>query len=733
MTAQKSVKDVAARLAKHGLYVGPLKPSTKNPGSRLGKGWQEKTSNDPKQVREWFREHPDDGLFLHVGRSGLIVFDLDTEDGLESLPVEIADALRQGLFQRSRGTGDRGHYVFRTSEDFGNSAGGFSPWGDVRGKNGVIVLAPSLHPDTGKPYRHVRGDWGEVPELPNVLRSLLRVGGHTQQPALAHDELQELLASLVTGTDSDLLNERCTEFRAQVEAGMARHEALLHVALRIVRDSKEGRYALTSAIERLREEFAATFKTAFPGKRSAPAADEFDGVVLWAAAQQTPVEAANDLFDRTEVLRMVRRYAQEYSVAPLGLLTVGIARALACLPPCYVLPAVVGSAAPLNFFFALVGPSGAGKGATEELADQVFPMPQSVRQDLHIGRPGSSEGLAKMYGSLKNEKDEDGQKRLVAAFSHTRVLASLPEVDSLDALMGRDGSLLSSTLREVWSGSRIGFDYAHAHTKFVVGSKRFRFCMLVGVQPGRADAILRGQEGGLPQRFLWINIIIPPGTYRPPMNDRSDLSPVVLPEVEDEQFRTRTWLGAMQSNAESSDLVEVSIPAEVRAQILRARELAVQGLASDSEGHRILVQEKVAMGFAVLHGRTDGFDLEHWEMADIVLRASDDTLAGMKRDLALQRSRAKAKDAEETGRLRHRRSEAQQRALTDTVKKRVLERIDGSDDGEASWSGINRALSPRQREVLDIAVDELKAEHVIAVRSTKARNGQRNRFLTRQR
>lgn len=146
-----SVGREAVRLAKLGLYVGPLKPKTKEPGSYLGKWWPKKTSNAPKVVADWFRDNPDLGLFLHVGRSGLIAFDLDLED-LNALPTEVAAALRLGLFQRSRGKRDRGHYLFRTSEEFGNSAGGFSAWGDVRGKNGAIVSAPSIHPKTQEPY-----------------------------------------------------------------------------------------------------------------------------------------------------------------------------------------------------------------------------------------------------------------------------------------------------------------------------------------------------------------------------------------------------------------------------------------------------------------------------------------------------------------------------------------------------------------------------------------------------
>ena len=49
----------------------------------------------------------------------------------------------------TRKTGDRGHYLYLMPErhQFGNSAGAFVRWGQVRGHNGVIILAPTPHPD----------------------------------------------------------------------------------------------------------------------------------------------------------------------------------------------------------------------------------------------------------------------------------------------------------------------------------------------------------------------------------------------------------------------------------------------------------------------------------------------------------------------------------------------------------------------------------------------------------
>lgn len=719
-----SVRKEAVRLARLHLYVGPLRPGSKNPGSRLGKGWPSKTSNNPRVVARWFRENPNDGLFLHLGRSGLIAFDLDIDEGLESLPRDIAGALRQGLFQRSR-EGDRGHYAYRTAEVFGNGAGAFSPYGDVRGTNGVIVVAPTIHPVTGRPYELVRGDWAAVPELPAELRSLLRVGGTNQRPALSHKELQERLASLTAGGDYELLNERAERFRSKVTEGQARHEAMLRTMLRMVADAKKGKYPAAAGIKRLREEFEVSFAAAILGRRSAPFPGEFDGMLAWAAAQLSPEESALELFDSTPELRMIRRWAQERLVSPIALLTTGIALALASVPPRYVLPPVVGTAAPLNSFVALAGQSGAGKGVTEDLAREVFEFPLAVSDDLHIGKPGSSEGIAKMFGQMRREGP--GKKgRLIAEYTKSRVLASLPEIDTLGALMKRDGSHLSATLREVWTGSRLGYDYAHEHTKFMVGAKRYRLCLVVGVQPERAETLLREQGGGLLQRVLWARVTIDSTLFEPPTGDDSDLKPIQLPEYPDEGPETLVWRKAMGSNASPDDLVLLEIPEEVRAQIITAQTLSRQGLVPDIEGHRLLMQEKVAVGLAVIHGHLEGFTLEHWHMAELLMQSSDQTLEEIKRDARHKRERNRMREAEARGKARHVRSEAEERELRARVTRRVLEVLERRE--RTPRSVLRKSISPKQKEVVDQVVEDLIDQRLVRRTTRMGQNGQKLTF-----
>src|SRR5690348_3043949 len=66
----------ALAYAKAGWYVGPVKRGTKDPGSVLGKDWQHKTSRDPKVIIAGMAL-AGHGVFLHAGRSGAVIIDVD--------------------------------------------------------------------------------------------------------------------------------------------------------------------------------------------------------------------------------------------------------------------------------------------------------------------------------------------------------------------------------------------------------------------------------------------------------------------------------------------------------------------------------------------------------------------------------------------------------------------------------------------------------------------------------
>jgi hypothetical protein len=150
----------ALKYAAGGIYLLPVaredpKNPGKNPGSVVGNGWQAKSSRDPKQIAAWF-SGTDHGIALHCGRSGLVVFDVDH---LDKVPPVLAKYLSTAPYQSTRpDTPGRGHYIFRQPPGrmIGNSGGRLGgAWGEVRGLNGVIIAAPSWHPEGGE-YRWER-------------------------------------------------------------------------------------------------------------------------------------------------------------------------------------------------------------------------------------------------------------------------------------------------------------------------------------------------------------------------------------------------------------------------------------------------------------------------------------------------------------------------------------------------------------------------------------------------
>lgn len=701
-----TVVDAALGYAEAGLYVVPVATGTKNPGSILGKAWQEQSSRDPAVIARWYERHPDAGVAIHTGRSGLVVFDLDNDD-LSALPPHIAAELRGLPFQRSRGTGDRGHYLARTTEKLGNSPGGFAPYGDVRGTNGVIVAAPTRHPETGEPYAIVRD--GGIPPIPAGLRGLLRApkgGSGSPEAALADDELAAFLASHASEAAPGRLNAPLREFRRRVAAGESRHTALISTLSWALRDARNGHYSAVRAVDEFRTEFLASFEVSHPGQRTRPDDDEFENAVRWAAAQPTPKQVANQLWEMSDVLRLIRRWAQEKFITPWSLLGVGLLRAITAIPPIYVLPPIIGGPASCNLFLGLVGESGSGKGLAFGVAATVFELQEPAASDVYPGKPATGEGIAKMFGSY-NAKAKEVEYRC------TRVSLLLQEVDFLYAMFQREGTSLSPILRELFSGETLGADYSMKENRVIVRQLRYRATLGVGMQPDHGGAIFADLTGGLAQRFVFV--ATQDREIADPTGETSDLHPIVLPVWEEES--TDAWLTQMGHEVYESELVPFAVPAFVRDLVYQARRDKMRGQAGGLDGHRLLLLMKIALGFAVLHGGTDGFDAEHWTMADLFAKHSDATredILSATTDAARSERDAKAR-AE--GRAQIVRSEAADEERRASCRMR-LRGVVGPE--WISRSDIARKLSSAQRDVLDEVLGEMVASGELEAKTARS-------------
>ena len=108
-------------------------------------------------------------------------------------------------------------------------------WGQVRGKNGVIILEPTPHPDadTKGGHYHWKRSAYETP-LPDVLRACLCEAGDCADP-LTDGELDEFLDTYHgegCGHDGcrNAMDGPVTQFAAMLEDGAGRHDTLVEVA-----------------------------------------------------------------------------------------------------------------------------------------------------------------------------------------------------------------------------------------------------------------------------------------------------------------------------------------------------------------------------------------------------------------------------------------------------------------------------------------------------------------------
>ena len=135
----------ALAYAEAGWYVGYTDPSCHDPKSPevMGKGWQTKTSQDPQTIVGWYAAR-NLGVFLHVGRSGAWVADVDHP---EHMPDVLADACNWAPYQSTRpDTPGRGHYIFTQPPGLilGNSTGKLGKgWGEARAA--TVSSSPGRH------------------------------------------------------------------------------------------------------------------------------------------------------------------------------------------------------------------------------------------------------------------------------------------------------------------------------------------------------------------------------------------------------------------------------------------------------------------------------------------------------------------------------------------------------------------------------------------------------------
>lgn len=395
-----------------------------------------------------------------------------------------------------------------------------------------------------------------------------------------------------------------------------------------------------------------------------------------------------ELWSARPVLNHIQRFARARRAGPVGTLGVVLARAVAAVEPTVVLPPTIGGRASLNVFVALVGPSGAGKGAVTAAASDAVTFNDFGGRSIDIEEfpPGSGEGLSRTFRPVGAADD--------AANQRTRALFEVGEVDSLGALGSRSGSTLMPELRKIYMGEPVGFQNGSAATRSVVPAHSYRASLIVGVQPLKAGTLLDDADGGTPQRFVWVSV------FDPDAPSSVDGAPaqwtVNLPR----------W--------EADHVLE--IPGVARREIDTHRLATLRGESVNPlDGHALLCRLKVAAALMILDGRTIVSD-EDWGLAGIVMAESSRTRADVERAIsedrrAKNRARAEA-DGDRASIVDGKREDGE----VERTRTRVLRSLD--TDEWVSRGNLNRALKSDLRPHLNGVLQELADDGRISRRDS---------------
>lgn len=424
----------------------------------------------------------------------------------------------------------------------------------------------------------------------------------------------------------------------------------------------------------------------------------------------TAEEQGGSLFDATPVFRHIRQAAHSRGLkAPLVLQNV-MARVLLEVPPGWVLPPVVGTEASLNLFFASVGVSSAGKSASLKLAGELLGL-TGAEQSRQILPIGTGEGMADAfldYGS----KDAEGMPMLVP---NPARLFTADEVETLNQLVDRNGTTLSSLLKSAGTGGSLGQTNAKAGGRNRhVPEGCYRMTMVVNVQPSMAGPLLEGEKSGLPQRFLW-------------MSAEDPEAPRVVADMP-EFPGPLDW----EMPGDGRPAYVITYPDEVVAQV-RQVHLDEQHRADEEgkmEGHLNLTRLKVAEIFALLHGETDITE-QWWELAGRFVKESMRTIGLCQEAVLAEAVKENTRKAKASAHA--------QIVTNETIQEDgfLLEKCRGSimrilqEEGEMpSWSRVRERLSKKQRLVAERARNALEMAGVIEVSSGRKKGSELITLIT---
>jgi hypothetical protein len=380
-----------------------------------------------------------------------------------------------------------------------------------------------------------------------------------------------------------------------------------------------------------------------------------------------------DLFAERQSLASIRDYARQRMVAPPAVLLGVLLRASTAAPANVMIPAIIGTPKPLNLVVVTVGPSGLGKTASDDVAEDYWPA------DFPVFPFGTAEGLVQAF-----EPDEDGRPEV------PNIIFASSEIDNWAALGERAGSMIFPVLRQIVTGDPIGQKNASkAHTR-IVAKRSYRAGISLSAQPESKGAALLFSDapGGFPQRCLFGPSTDPDAPDEPPTGIepyRPEQTPDFTPNV--------------------GPYYEIPFPEAVADEIRDHRRRVLRGEPGTDplDGHRNLTKAKVAAGLMLLEGR-QGVTEDDWRIAGRIMAMSDATRASL--------IRATQQAAQVANRARALASADRDEIVSDRKLERTKQAVVRwlTRHRELSTTDLRRKIKADLRDYLHAALSELADE-----------------------
>jgi hypothetical protein len=169
---------LALELARAGFFVFPVRgagPDAKKPCPTVR--WGDDATTDPRAIGDWWRRWPDAMPAIHLGRSQLLVVDLDRHEGGAD-GIKAWHEVNRGVAAPAVDTPSGGRHIYFRQPDgraHGNREGLLKGRGiNIRGQGGYVVAPGALRADGEGAYQPLpAGSIAAAPPVPDWLYALI--------------------------------------------------------------------------------------------------------------------------------------------------------------------------------------------------------------------------------------------------------------------------------------------------------------------------------------------------------------------------------------------------------------------------------------------------------------------------------------------------------------------------------------------------------------------------------